>query len=151
MAGEFKIKTGLLLGPTPTQSVTSIRDTSTSITTDASSILVTGKAVYDFVDSELSNISAESSIGGLTDTSLNDTSIGDLLVYDGSVWYNRPDFWTLDDSTLEGYSLLVPRDPSHALYLSDIELSGDNGPVTFINMSVTSEAADGSVASYGFN
>lgn len=151
MAGEFKIKTGLLLGAAPTQSVTSIKDTSISITTDASSILVTGKAIYDFVESELSGISVETSIGGLTDTSLNDPSVGDLLVYDGTVWYNRPDFWALDNSTLEGYGLLTPRDPSHALYLSDIELSGDNGPVTFINMSVTSEASDGSIASYGFN
>lgn len=48
MAGEFKIKTGLLLGPQPTQPVISIQDTSSSITTDASSILVTAKAIYDF-------------------------------------------------------------------------------------------------------
>ena len=49
MAGEFKIKTGLLLGaPASTQPVTSIKDTSISITEDASSILVTGKAIYDF-------------------------------------------------------------------------------------------------------
>lgn len=48
MAGEFKIKTGLLLGPSPTQPVISIQDTSISITQDASSILVTGKAIYDF-------------------------------------------------------------------------------------------------------
>lgn len=54
MAGEFKIKTGLLLGPQPTQSVTSIRDTSISITSDASSLLVTGKAVYDFVMNNVS-------------------------------------------------------------------------------------------------
>ena len=50
MANEFKIKTGLLIGPSVgSQPVTSIKDTSISITTDASSILVTGKAVYDFV------------------------------------------------------------------------------------------------------
>ncbi len=48
MAGEFKIKTGLLLGPSPTQPVISIKDTSISITADASSLLVTGKAIYDF-------------------------------------------------------------------------------------------------------
>jgi len=48
MANEFKIKTGLLLGAPTTQPVTSIKDTSTSITADASSLLVTGKAIYDF-------------------------------------------------------------------------------------------------------
>ena len=50
MAGEFKIKTGLLLGvPSTSQPVNSIKDTSISITADASSILVTGKAVYDYI------------------------------------------------------------------------------------------------------
>ena len=49
MANEFKIKTGLLIGPSVgSQPVTLIKDTSISITADASSILVTGKAVYDF-------------------------------------------------------------------------------------------------------
>jgi len=48
MANEFKIKAGLLLGAPTTQPVTSIQDTSISITTDASSLLVTGKAIYDF-------------------------------------------------------------------------------------------------------
>jgi len=48
MANEFKIKTGLLIGASPTQAVTSIQDTSISIIADASSILVTGKAIYDF-------------------------------------------------------------------------------------------------------
>ncbi|GAG29462.1 unnamed protein product, partial [marine sediment metagenome] len=50
MAGEFKIKTGLILGvPSTSQPVNSIKDTSISIVADASSILATGKAVYDFV------------------------------------------------------------------------------------------------------
>lgn len=48
MANEFKIKTGLLIGASTNASVTSIKDTSISITSDASSLLVTGKAVYDF-------------------------------------------------------------------------------------------------------
>ena len=54
MANEFKIKTGLLIGASTNASVTSIKDTSISITTDASSLLVTGKAVYDFVQSNQS-------------------------------------------------------------------------------------------------
>lgn len=52
MANEFKIKTGLILGPSHTQPVIGIRDTSSSIISDASSILVTGKAIYDYVYSE---------------------------------------------------------------------------------------------------
>jgi len=49
MANEFKIKNGLILGPLPSQPVISIQDTSASIVADASSILVTGKAIYDYV------------------------------------------------------------------------------------------------------
>lgn len=55
MAGEFRIKTGLLLGPSPTQPVISIQDTSISITSDASSLLVTGKAIYDYFASNVPN------------------------------------------------------------------------------------------------
>ena len=55
MANEFKIKTGLLIGASTNASVTSIQDTSISITTDASLLLVTGKAVYDFFDSNTYN------------------------------------------------------------------------------------------------
>ena len=48
MANEFKIKTGLLIGASTNAAVSAIKDTSISITSDASSLLVTGKAIYDF-------------------------------------------------------------------------------------------------------
>lgn len=50
MANEFKIKQGLILGGPSSQPVISIQNSSTSIISDASSILVTGKAIYDFSD-----------------------------------------------------------------------------------------------------
>jgi hypothetical protein len=85
MAGEFKIKTGLLLGPAPTQPVISIRDTSISITSDASSLLATGKAIYDFWNanqiSDYVPATGGAFSGGVTFES--DVSI------DGSLWANK--------------------------------------------------------------
>lgn len=78
MAGEFRIKTGLLLGPSPTYPVISIQNASTSITEDASTILVTGQAIYDYV----STLSGASSLSGLSDVSIVDISFGHVLVFD---------------------------------------------------------------------
>lgn len=59
MANEFKIKNALLVeGSTNSQSIIAIRNASTDISADASSLLPTSKAVYDFVDSELLPIEA---------------------------------------------------------------------------------------------
>ena len=59
MAHEFRIKNGLLIdASTNSVPVIAIRDGSAEITTDASSILATGKAIYDFVDYELMPIEA---------------------------------------------------------------------------------------------
>lgn len=87
MAGEFKIKTGLLLGPSPTQPVTSIQDTSTSIASDASSLLVTGKAIHDFLTAETSSFS--------TDISNLESSVGSL---DGLIQTNISDISNLESS-----------------------------------------------------
>jgi len=122
---EFKIKTGLLLGAAPTQPVVSIKDTSISITTDASSLLATGKAIYDFVESSLSPI--ETNISNL------ETSIGNIQSY-----------WTLDGSTL------VPTDDSVDVQLSAIQIDTDAGTVTVIDMDVSSATA-GTEESYAFN
>ena len=87
MAGEFKIKTGLLLGPAPTQSVSSIQDTSISITSDASSLIATGKAIYDFVSAETAGFS--------TDISNLETSVGTL---DVNIQTNATDITNLETS-----------------------------------------------------
>ena len=57
MAGEFRVKTGLLIGPSPSQPVVSIQNASTSIVSDASSILVTGQAIYDYIRPYATNAS----------------------------------------------------------------------------------------------
>ena len=102
MAGEFKIKTGLLLGPAAsTQPVTSIKDTSISITSDASSLLVTGKAVYDFTESKYVpnsggqfigdvSISGDLYLSGISEVSTNhilfyNTTSGSITYADESV------------------------------------------------------------------
>lgn len=49
MANEFRIKNALLVeGSTNSQPIVAIRDSSLEITTDASTLLVTAKAIYDF-------------------------------------------------------------------------------------------------------
>lgn len=84
MANEFKIKTGLILGPTAsTQPVVSVKNTSTSIVSDASSILVTGKAIYDYLNPAFITFPTfNSSIGYLT-TRLNTT---DTSLYGIKPW-----------------------------------------------------------------
>ena len=76
MANEFKIKTGLLLGPSPTQPVISIKDTSVSIVADASSILVTGKAIYGYVNPIFAKDAAQDASIMRIDASLNNAIEG---------------------------------------------------------------------------
>ena len=73
MANEFKIKTGLLIGPSVgSQPVTLIKDTSISIVSDASSLLVTGKAVYDYIAAnQTSYWTLDGSILAPTDDTVN--------------------------------------------------------------------------------
>jgi len=76
MANEFKIKTGLLLGPSPTQPVISIKNASTAIVSDASSILLTGKAVYDYVNPIFGKNAAQDASIMRIDASLNNAIEG---------------------------------------------------------------------------
>jgi hypothetical protein len=76
MANEFKIKTGLLLGPSPTQPVISIQNASTAIIIDASSILLTGKAIYDYVNPIFSKNAAQDASIMRLDASLNNAIEG---------------------------------------------------------------------------
>ena len=150
MAGEFKIKSGLLLGPAPTQPVISITDASTSITYDASSLLATGKAVYDFVNAELANAGGDASLVGLTDTSIASEASNDVISFDGDKWSNRQDYWSIDISTLDEEAL-TPSDPSIKVLLSTIEIEKNGGEVTLIEMEVTSDASVDTPMAYGFN
>lgn len=85
MAHEFKVKNGLLIeGSTNSQPVIAVRNASTEITQDASSLLVTAKAIHDYVDSQLNplntslgyyhswNLSQDASIQRI-DASINNT------------------------------------------------------------------------------
>ena len=74
MAGEFKIKTGLLLGSVPTQAVTNITDSSTF--TSDSSTLASVNAIKGYVDGKI--IDVDTSFG-LYETKVNlDSSFGDV-------------------------------------------------------------------------
>ena len=140
MAGEFKIKTGLLLGAPTTQPVTSIKDTSISITSDASSLLVTGKAIFDYV-------SANSLLDGLTDVSIVDASDNDFLQWDAtnSVWANVS---PLEASTLFAFKTDV--DASFLLYETKANLDVSFGNISLNNLSDVSitGVTDGSVLVY---
>jgi hypothetical protein len=81
MANEFKIKNGLILGSSPSQPVISIQDTSISIVADASSILVTGKAIYDYTNAFATNASIGTALGYF----IRNTSVGTGLAWDGSM------------------------------------------------------------------
>jgi hypothetical protein len=109
MANEFKIKNGLIVGTPPSQPIQSIQNASTAIVYDASSILVTGKAIYDYV----SSISGVSTLSGLSDVSIVDLSSNQLLQYDfaTSKWKNISPleaslyFWELSTALLRESSL----------------------------------------------
>jgi len=109
MAGEFRIKTGLLLGPSPTQPVISIQNASTSIVSDASSIIVTGKAIYDYVNAK----TGSSTLAGLNDVNITDLSTNQFLRYDYATgkWKNVSPveaslyFWPLSTALLREASI----------------------------------------------
>jgi len=81
MANEFKIKTGLILGATPTQPVKSITDSSDFSTIDASSTLVTANAISGFVDAQLALFLPNASIGQgfVWDGSMLDVNTGNFV------------------------------------------------------------------------
>lgn len=57
MANEFKIKNGLLIEASSNSvPVIAIRNASTEITSDASSILSTAKAIYDYVKKDRKSV-----------------------------------------------------------------------------------------------
>jgi len=109
MANEFKIKTGLLLGPSPTQPVVSVQNASTSIVSDASSILVTGKAIYDYVNAK----TGSSTLAGLSDVAITNLSTNQFLRYNytTSKWENVSPveaslyFWPLSTALLRESSI----------------------------------------------
>jgi hypothetical protein len=109
MAGEFKIKTGLILGATPTVPVFSIQNASTSIVIDASDILVTAKAIYDFVNSRVS----PNTLAGLSDVSIVNASDFNMIRYDyaSGKWKNIAPteaslyFWELSTPLLRESSI----------------------------------------------
>lgn len=79
MANEFKIKNGLLIeGSTNSVPVLAIRNSSTGITADASSLLFTGKAIFDYVSSQ----AGASTLAGLTDVEIVSLSDNQFLRYD---------------------------------------------------------------------
>jgi len=88
MANEFKIKTGLLLGiDVSTKAVVSIQNVSTAIVADASSILVTGKAIYDFVQPLITTVLNASNNRILTSTGTSGGIYAESNVtYDGSTF-----------------------------------------------------------------
>ena len=73
MANEFRIKNALLVeGSTNSQPIVAIRDSSLEITTDASTLLVTAKAIYDFhVANSLWDVSTDTTTVYLKDPSDN--------------------------------------------------------------------------------
>ncbi len=80
MANEFKIKNALLIeGSTNSYPVIAIRNASTEITSDASSLLSTNKAIYDYITPIIDkNNSQDASIIRI-DASLNDVIEGDSI------------------------------------------------------------------------
>ena len=110
MANEFKVKNSLLVeGSTNSVPIIAIRNASTEITNDASQILVTGKAIYDFVTTQ----GGSGTLAGLTDVQLTDLSSYQFLQYDlgSGKWINVSPteaslyFWPLDVALVRESSL----------------------------------------------
>lgn len=174
---EFKIKTGLLLGPSPTQPVTSIKDTSISITTDASSILVTGKAIYDFHQANLPD-PVWGDIGGslsnqtdlynpwLVDLSTNAKKTF-ISLNDTPASYNpvdaSPGMAVVINDTGDGLEfgpriwrenaneVTLANEDADVLFYENIVIEADSGVGTFVDKSVTASSAGGTEESYTFD
>jgi len=110
MANEFKIKNGLLLeGSTNSVPVLAIRNSSTGINADASSLLFTGKAIFDYVTSQ----AGSSTLAGLADVQITSISDNQFLRYDYDLgkWINVSPteaslyFWSLDTPLVRESSL----------------------------------------------
>lgn len=110
MANEFKVKNSLLVeGSTNSVPIIAIRNASTEITNDASQILVTGKAIYDFVTTQ----GGSGTLAGLTDVQLTDLSSYQFLQYDldSGKWINVSPaeaslyFWPLDVALIRESSI----------------------------------------------
>jgi hypothetical protein len=85
MAGEFKIKTGLLLGPSPTQSVTSITDS--SLFNYDSSTLASVNAIQNYVESNTySRLYVDGSLNVKADTSYVDAKDASIDVSLNEIW-----------------------------------------------------------------
>jgi len=130
MAGEFKIKTGLLLGASPTQAVTSITNSST-FTADASNQLPTVGATYGFVDKR--TIPIDASINRI-DASLNDAIdlegifLKEASLGDGFSWNNG----YLDVSVSGSDGIFIPNSSvgtsdSHTVYFENGYLESSTG------------------------
>ena len=88
MANEFKIKTGLILGPPATsQPVISIQNSSTSITANASTFLVSANAIHEYVSPIFDkDFSQDSSIFSINASIFAiESSLGDYVNKSGDI------------------------------------------------------------------
>jgi hypothetical protein len=108
MANEFRVKNALIIeGSTNSQRIIAVRNASTEITADASSILFTGKAIYDYVNSQSGGDVTQSYV----DSSLlqRDSSINSLILKNENQDISINGIWTKLDYVDTSLNLMATK------------------------------------------